>query len=58
MCLWLPAGASLVTHSTTKFLSGHGNSMGGVVIDSGQTQGNPLKAVSVSVLVLVSVSCA
>lgn len=28
-------GASLITHSTTKFLSGHGSAMGGVVIDSG-----------------------
>src|SRR3954447_25663904 len=29
-------GAILVVHSTTKFLSGHGNSIGGVVIDSGK----------------------
>ncbi|HYD29779.1 MAG TPA: O-acetylhomoserine aminocarboxypropyltransferase [Azospirillaceae bacterium] len=28
-------GAHIVVHSTTKFLSGHGNSVGGVVIDSG-----------------------
>ena len=28
-------GADIVVHSTTKFLSGHGNAMGGVVIDSG-----------------------
>ncbi len=28
-------GADIVIHSTTKFLSGHGNAMGGVIIDSG-----------------------
>jgi len=29
-------GADIVLHSTTKFLSGHGTSMGGVVIESGK----------------------
>ncbi len=29
-------GADIVIHSTTKFLSGHGTSMGGVVIESGR----------------------
>lgn len=29
-------GADLVVHSTTKFLSGHGTSMGGVLIESGK----------------------
>ena len=29
-------GADLICHSTTKFLSGHGNAMGGAVIDSGR----------------------
>ncbi len=29
-------GADIVIHSTTKFLGGHGNSMGGVVIESGR----------------------
>ncbi|MBP2327341.1 O-acetylhomoserine (thiol)-lyase [Kibdelosporangium banguiense] len=29
-------GADLVVHSTTKFLSGHGTGIGGVIIDSGQ----------------------
>jgi len=28
-------GADIVTHSTTKFLSGHGNSLGGCVVDLG-----------------------
>jgi len=28
-------GATLVIHSTTKFLSGHGNAIGGVVVDCG-----------------------
>jgi O-acetylhomoserine (thiol)-lyase len=29
-------GADIIIHSTTKFLSGHGTSMGGVVIESGK----------------------
>jgi O-acetylhomoserine (thiol)-lyase len=29
-------GADIVIHSTTKFLSGHGTSMGGVVVESGR----------------------
>jgi len=29
-------GADLVIHSTTKYLSGHGTSMGGIVVDSGR----------------------
>ncbi len=28
-------GADIVVHSLTKYLSGHGNSMGGVIVDSG-----------------------
>ncbi|PJB70559.1 MAG: O-acetylhomoserine aminocarboxypropyltransferase [Alphaproteobacteria bacterium CG_4_9_14_3_um_filter_47_13] len=35
LCRPFEYGASLVTHSTTKYLSGHGNAMGGVVIDGG-----------------------
>lgn len=29
-------GADIVIHSTTKYLSGHGTSMGGIVVESGQ----------------------
>ncbi|MFD1714219.1 O-acetylhomoserine aminocarboxypropyltransferase/cysteine synthase family protein [Amnibacterium flavum] len=29
-------GADVVVHSTSKFLAGHGNSLGGVIIDSGR----------------------
>jgi O-acetylhomoserine (thiol)-lyase len=36
ICRPMRWGADLVIHSTTKFLSGHGNAMGGVVIDSGR----------------------
>jgi len=36
LCRPFEWGADLVIHSTTKFLSGHGNAMGGVVIDSGR----------------------
>lgn len=35
LCRPIDHGASLVTHSTTKFLCGHGNAMGGAVIDAG-----------------------
>jgi O-acetylhomoserine (thiol)-lyase len=36
LCRPIEWGADLVVHSTTKFLSGHGNAMGGVVVDSGK----------------------
>ena len=36
LCRPIEWGADLVIHSTTKFLSGHGHAMGGVVIDSGR----------------------
>lgn len=35
LCNPLAHGATIVVHSTTKFLGGHGNSVGGVIIDSG-----------------------
>ena len=36
LCRPIEWGAALVTHSTTKFLDGHGNSLGGAVIESGR----------------------
>ncbi|MFG1394914.1 O-acetylhomoserine aminocarboxypropyltransferase [Xanthobacter agilis] len=35
--LWQPIkdGADIVVHSATKFLGGHGNSLGGVIVDAG-----------------------
>ena len=36
LCQPMEWGADLVVHSTTKFLSGQGNAVGGVVIDSGK----------------------
>jgi O-acetylhomoserine (thiol)-lyase len=36
LCRPIEWGATLVIHSTTKFLAGHGNSMGGIVVDSGK----------------------
>jgi O-acetylhomoserine (thiol)-lyase len=36
LCQPIEWGADLIVHSTTKFLSGHGNAMGGVVVDSGK----------------------
>lgn len=40
LCRPIDHGATLVIHSTTKFLSGHGNAMGGVVVDSGKFDWN------------------
>lgn len=36
LCRPFEFGADIVVHSTTKFISGHGNAMGGVVVDSGK----------------------
>jgi O-acetylhomoserine (thiol)-lyase len=36
LCRPFEWGADLVVHSTTKFLDGHGNSLGGVVVESGK----------------------
>jgi O-acetylhomoserine (thiol)-lyase len=36
LCRPLDWGADVVVHSATKFLGGHGNSIGGVVVDSGR----------------------
>lgn len=36
LCRPFEWGADIIVHSTTKFLSGHGNAMGGVVVDSGK----------------------
>jgi O-acetylhomoserine (thiol)-lyase len=36
LCRPIEFGADLVVHSTTKFLSGHGNALGGVVVESGK----------------------
>jgi O-acetylhomoserine (thiol)-lyase len=36
LCRPIEWGADIVTHSTTKFLGGHGNAMGGMVVESGR----------------------
>src|ERR1700726_2248432 len=36
LCRPFDFGADLIVHSTTKFLSGHGNALGGVVVESGK----------------------
>jgi O-acetylhomoserine (thiol)-lyase len=36
LCQPIAWGADIVVHSTTKFLAGHGNSLGGAVIESGK----------------------
>jgi len=38
LCRPFEAGADIVIHSTTKYLSGHGSAMGGAVIDGGRFQ--------------------
>ena len=35
LCNPIKYGADIVIHSTTKYISGHGNAMGGAIIDSG-----------------------
>ena len=39
LCRPLDYGADIVLHSATKFLGGHGTSIGGAVVDSGQFPG-------------------
>jgi len=49
LCRPFEWGADLIVHSTTKFLSGHGNAMGGVVVDSGKfdwSQGGKFKSLT------------
>ncbi len=36
LCRPIEWGADLVCHSTTKFLSGHGNALGGMIVESGR----------------------
>ncbi len=36
LCRPIEHGATLISHSVTKFLGGHGNSLGGVLLDSGK----------------------
>ena len=36
LCRPLDYGADIVVHSATKFLGGHGNSIGGIIVDSGK----------------------
>ncbi|MEL7446964.1 MAG: O-acetylhomoserine aminocarboxypropyltransferase [Pseudomonadota bacterium] len=36
LCRPFDHGADIVVHSTTKFLNGHGNAIGGVIVDSGK----------------------
>ncbi|HWK35697.1 O-acetylhomoserine aminocarboxypropyltransferase, partial [Sphingomonas sp.] len=36
LCRPIEHGADIVVHSTSKFLNGHGNSIGGVIVDSGR----------------------
>ena len=36
LCRPIEFGADIVVHSTTKYLSGHGNAMGGIIVDSGK----------------------
>ncbi len=38
LCRPIEHGADIVVHSTTKFLSGHGNAMGGVVVEFGKVR--------------------
>jgi O-acetylhomoserine (thiol)-lyase len=43
LCRPFEWGAHIITHSTTKFIGGHGTSIGGAIVDSGkfEWEGNP-----------------
>ncbi|MBV2210009.1 MAG: O-acetylhomoserine aminocarboxypropyltransferase/cysteine synthase [Thermomonas sp.] len=43
LCRPIEHGADIIVHAMTKYLGGHGNSIGGIIVDSGkfQWQGNP-----------------
>jgi len=43
LCRPFEWGANIITHSTTKFIGGHGTSIGGMIVDGGNFQwtGNP-----------------
>ena len=43
LCRPIEFGADIVVHSATKFIGGHGTSMGGVVVDSGKFDWNSEK---------------
>jgi O-acetylhomoserine (thiol)-lyase len=36
LCRPIEHGADIVVHSLTKYLGGHGNSVGGAIVDSGK----------------------
>jgi len=36
LCRPIEWGADIVVHSTTKYINGHGNSIGGIIVDSGK----------------------
>ena len=40
LCRPIEWGADIVTHSTTKYMDGHGDSVGGVIVDSGKFDWN------------------
>jgi O-acetylhomoserine (thiol)-lyase len=49
LCRPIEWGADIVVHSLTKFLGGHGNALGGVIVESGKfdwTQGNRFPALT------------
>src|SRR3546814_5875879 len=49
LCRPIDYGADIVVHSTTKFLNGHGNAIGGVLVDGGSfdwTKGGTLPTVT------------
>ena len=40
LCQPLEHGANIIIHSTTKFMGGHGNSIGGIIVDGGNFDWN------------------
>jgi len=50
LCRPFEHGADIVVHSLTKYLGGHGNSIGGVIVDSGNFRGQNTKPVFVALM--------
>lgn len=48
LCQPISHGAHIVTHSATKWIGGHGNSMGGIIVDAGTFDWNSPKFPSLS----------
>jgi O-acetylhomoserine (thiol)-lyase len=56
LCRPFEWGANIVIHSTTKFIGGHGTSIGGMIVDAGnfQWEGNPRFRISMNPMAVIT----